>query len=158
MTAVHEICDRLRVLVPFLQFKKREKHPWRSVIFSKVAGFSLCRLYCEEGGKIDWMNVERRNKSNAVTKNIHTIHCVKSVRIWSYSGPHFSCIFLHSFEYSVSLCIQSDSGKMWENVDQNNSEYGHFLQNDLDGVSESLMVVLNPADGDYSLVIFNGIF
>ena len=27
----------LRDLVAFLQFKKRENHPWRSVIFSKVA-------------------------------------------------------------------------------------------------------------------------
>ena len=33
------ICDALRDLVPFVQFKKREKHPWRSVTFSKVAGF-----------------------------------------------------------------------------------------------------------------------
>ena len=24
------ICDALRNLVPFVQFKKREKHPWRS--------------------------------------------------------------------------------------------------------------------------------
>ena len=28
----------LRDLVPFVQSKKREKHPWRSVTFSKVAG------------------------------------------------------------------------------------------------------------------------
>ena len=33
------ICDTLRDLVPFVQFKKREKHPWRSVTFSKVPGF-----------------------------------------------------------------------------------------------------------------------
>ena len=26
-------------LVPFVQFKKREKYPWRSATFSKVAGF-----------------------------------------------------------------------------------------------------------------------
>ena len=26
--------DALRDLVPFVQFKKREKHPWRSVTFS----------------------------------------------------------------------------------------------------------------------------
>ena len=32
-------CDALSDLVPFVQFKKREKHPWRSVTFSKVAGF-----------------------------------------------------------------------------------------------------------------------
>ena len=30
----------LRDLVPFVQFKKREKHPWRGVNFSKIAGFS----------------------------------------------------------------------------------------------------------------------
>ena len=31
------IDDALRDLVPFAQFKKREKHPWRSVAFGKVA-------------------------------------------------------------------------------------------------------------------------
>ena len=31
----------LHDLVPFVQLKKREKHSWRSVAFSKVAGFSL---------------------------------------------------------------------------------------------------------------------
>ena len=34
-----EKCGALRDLVPFVQFKKREKHPWRSVTFSKVPGF-----------------------------------------------------------------------------------------------------------------------
>ena len=28
------ICDALRDLVPFVQFKNREKHPWRSVNFN----------------------------------------------------------------------------------------------------------------------------
>ena len=36
-TSISEICDALRNLVPFLQFKKCEKHSWRSVNFSKVA-------------------------------------------------------------------------------------------------------------------------
>ena len=47
-TAVYEIdiqiWGALHDLVPFVQFKKREKHPWRSVTFSKVAGLSL-QLY-----------------------------------------------------------------------------------------------------------------
>ena len=30
------IFDVLRDLVPFVQFKKRKKHPWRSITFSKV--------------------------------------------------------------------------------------------------------------------------
>ena len=38
------ICDVLRNLVPFVQFKKRENHPWKNVTFSKVAGFRL-QLY-----------------------------------------------------------------------------------------------------------------
>ena len=38
------------------------------------------------------------------------MHCVKSVRIRSYSGLH--------------------SVQMPENTDQNNSEYGHFLRSD----------------------------
>ena len=36
-----EACDALRDLVLFVQFIKREKHPWRSVNFSKVPGWSL---------------------------------------------------------------------------------------------------------------------
>ena len=36
-------CDALRDLAPFIQFKKREKHPWRRVTFSKVAGFTKSR-------------------------------------------------------------------------------------------------------------------
>ena len=31
-------CDALPDFVPFVQFKKREKHSWKSVTFSKVAG------------------------------------------------------------------------------------------------------------------------
>ena len=34
------VCGALCDLVPCGQFKKREKHPWRSVTFSKVAGSS----------------------------------------------------------------------------------------------------------------------
>ena len=46
--AGHEliICGALRDLVPFVQLKKHEKHPWRSVTFSKVAGLNL-QLYQE---------------------------------------------------------------------------------------------------------------
>ena len=43
-TFTWKISVALRDLVPCTQFKKREKHPWRSVTFRKVAGFSL-QLY-----------------------------------------------------------------------------------------------------------------
>ena len=32
------VCDALHDLVLFVQFKKHEKRPWRSVTFSEVAG------------------------------------------------------------------------------------------------------------------------
>ena len=35
------IWGALRDLLPFVQFKKREKHPWRNVNFSKVAASLL---------------------------------------------------------------------------------------------------------------------
>ena len=34
------ICGVLRNLVPLIQFKKREQHPWRSFTISKVAGLA----------------------------------------------------------------------------------------------------------------------
>ena len=33
------MCHVLHDLVPFVQFKKREKHEYRTVIFSKVIGY-----------------------------------------------------------------------------------------------------------------------
>ena len=52
-------------------------------------------------------------------------HCVKGVRIRSYSGPHFPVFGLNTDRYGVSLSIQSKCGK---NADQNNSEQGHVLR------------------------------
>ena len=55
------------------------------------------------------------------------IHCVKSVRILSYSGPHFPAFGLNTERYSV-LRISPYSVRMRENAPQNNSKYGHFLR------------------------------
>ena len=46
-------------------------------------------------------------------------HCVKSVRVRSYSGPCFPA-------FRLNKSIFSCSGQMRENADQNNFEYGHF--------------------------------
>ena len=34
LSRLHEVQDFLRDMVPFVQFQKREKHPWTSVTFS----------------------------------------------------------------------------------------------------------------------------
>ena len=50
------------------------------------------------------------------------MHCVKNVHIRSYSGPHFSTFGMNTERYGISPY----SVRMRENVDQNNSKYGHF--------------------------------
>ena len=46
-------------------------------------------------------------------------HCVKNFRIRSFSGPYFLTFGLNTERYLVSV-------RMRENLDQKNSEYGHF--------------------------------
>ena len=57
--------------------------------------------------------VEQSNNMFKQPLSKKSIHCVNSVRIRSYSGPHFSVFGLR------------------ENADQNNSEYGHFSRSDI---------------------------
>ena len=42
------------------------------------------------------------------------LHCVKSLRIRSYSGLRFPTFWLNTKRYRVSLRIQSECRKMWE--------------------------------------------
>ena len=49
------ICDALRDLVPLVQLKKRLKHPWRSVTFSKVTDFSLKLIDWLKTYKIEYL-------------------------------------------------------------------------------------------------------
>ena len=39
LEVVNSICDTLRDMVTFVQFKKHENSPWRSVAFSKVTDY-----------------------------------------------------------------------------------------------------------------------
>ena len=51
-----------------------------------------------------------RISSVNVTK--FAVHCMKSVRIRSYSGPHFPAFGLNTERYFVSLRIQSECGEL----------------------------------------------
>ena len=57
-------------------------------------------------------------------------HCVKIVRIWSYSGPHFSRIFPHSAECWYFSVFSPNAGKLrtriTPNTDTLRSEYHHI--------------------------------
>ena len=66
---------------------------------------------------------------------LQKIYCVKSVRIQSYSGPHFSRILLHLDwirRYAPYLSVLgTNAEKCGENADQDNSEYRHFFCSDI---------------------------
>ena len=65
--------------------------------------------------------------------NLGTVrHCFKTVRIRSYSDPHFSRIFSHSDwirrDTKYHSVFSPNAGKCGKNADQNNSEYAAFLR------------------------------
>ena len=52
--------------------------------------------------------------------NFSECHCVKSVRIWSFTGSYFSAFGLRDTEYRSVFSL--NAGK----YGPENSEYGHF--------------------------------
>ena len=77
------ICDVLCNLASFVEFKKREKHPWRSDTFSKVAGFSnviksmtpawvfctffkLYKWYLNCAKRLIWFSISRGDKKETL--------------------------------------------------------------------------------------------
>ena len=56
-------------------------------------------------------------------RGVIDIHCVKSVCIWSCSGPHFATFGLTTEIYSVSLRIQSECGKIRTRINSNTDTF-----------------------------------
>ena len=50
-------------------------------------------------------------------------HCVKSDRIRRYSGLHFPAFGLNTEKYSVSLCIQTECGKIRTRITPNTDNF-----------------------------------
>ena len=61
-------CDALRDLVVFVQFKKREKHPWMSVTFNKIAG--LLKVTPLHGYFSHFLNCTNGTKSRNTIRTI----------------------------------------------------------------------------------------
>ena len=61
-------------------------------------------------------------------KNFFSKHCVKSVRMRSYSGSHFHAFGLNTERYEVSLRIQSECGKIRTTITPNTDTF-HAVEN-----------------------------
>ena len=67
-------CDVLLDLVPFVQFKKREKHPWRNVTFSKNA--TLLKVTLIHGRFSLFLNCTNITKSRNASQWYASENCV----------------------------------------------------------------------------------
>ena len=95
-----------------MQSNNNVKTSWE---FTKIYNFLLLCLLIRDtdltGSSLQnrpFHNSNKRDFSYMYTTN----HCVKSVCIRSYSGPHFPAFGLNTEIYSVSLRIQSKCGKI----------------------------------------------
>ena len=87
----------LRILVPYVQFKKRKKHPCRSVNFSKVAGLKLTLLH---GCFLRFLNYTNGTKLRNIPHIVKIMADVK-IPIFTPSVLNLSRI-LHN---AVYVCI-----------------------------------------------------
>ena len=63
-----------------------------------------------------------KNKKHVIVKNFNSEHCIKSVRIQSFSGSYLPAFRLNTEIYRVNLRIQSECG----NTDQKSSDTDSF--------------------------------
>ena len=120
--------------IQYKSLKYRNKHQYIRVLWQYVIPFFSYILEptrLTKNSKILIDNIflnsfEFETFSGNLISLISDHHDVKRVRIRSYSGLHFSRIFLLSwFSHSI---FSLNAGKCGENADQNNSEYGYLLR------------------------------
>ena len=73
---------------------------------------------------IDWFLYEANTCISLVNTSYH---CMKSVRIRSYSGPYFPAFGLNTEKYSVYLPIQSECGKIQTKKTPNTDTFSAIL-------------------------------
>ena len=82
---------------------------------------------CENNGNSIFWSVDWSLKFPHLLEGkseLENLHCVKSIRIWSFPGPFFPSFGLDTKRSERSLRIQSGYGKKL--TKKINSEYGHF--------------------------------
>ena len=124
-------CDALRDLVPFAQFKKRENHPWGSVNFSKVAGWSLQLFKINTPPWVfftllklcKWYQIAQRT-TNVILKPVHTnasIYCFVfcwiaissflKVKLPTHIQNHLVPLVTLCTKFGISLLVYDDANR-----------------------------------------------
>ena len=80
-------------------------------------------MFCKKGVPRNFANFTGKHLCQSLFFNKH---CVKSVCIRSYSGPHFPAFGLNTGRYSVYLRIQSKCRKMWTRITPNMDTFSQW--------------------------------
>ena len=67
--------------------------------------------------------INHTHLKNTIENYICVKHCVKAVRIRSYSGLHFPAFTLNAERCGVSLIIESKCAKMWTRITPNRDTF-----------------------------------
>ena len=85
--------------------------------------YRLCFIWKQRLKDVHWNTCSLKfGKSDTLTRQDY-IHCVKSVRIGSYSGQHFPAFGLNTQRYFLSLRIKSKCGKMLTRITPNTDTF-----------------------------------
>ena len=106
------LCDALRDLVPFIQFKKREKHPWRSVTFSKVACrlkratlLKVTLLYSCFACFLNCTDVTKSRKAFHVWRNDFSLIVCRMTENWNLSASLFCLLNVRFMVQYLGACL-----------------------------------------------------
>ena len=64
-----KLCDALRNLVSFAQFKKREKHPWAVILLVKLQPVTLLKVSLLHGCYLRFLNCTKSTKLRKESKD-----------------------------------------------------------------------------------------
>ena len=98
------LCGALRDLVAFAQFKKLEKHPWRSVTFSKLAGVRVS-LWKKLQVSLFLIKLQSVTKSDTPPW-VFFLNCTNGTKSHKASHMHWEC---EPFSEYRNLRVRNDS-------------------------------------------------
>ena len=89
-------------------------------------------------------------------RKLKTLRCLKSVRIWSYSGPYFPAFGLNTERYCVYLRIQCKNEKIRTRKTLNTDTFHEVLNSESETSSEPCQTSKIKYQIKYFAKIVNG--
>ena len=88
---------------------------------------------------------------------VRTCHCVKSIRIRSFSGPYFPAFGLNAERYSVSLRIYSECGEIRTRKTPNTDTFNAVCSFPIDVLyyGPEMLILLNSRPKRSPILIFS---